>query len=57
MWYNTIPSFVLMDFNVYSMYYLGIKGLDPLISRKKKGDPINVTQPKPMPPIEQLVQN
>jgi len=57
MWYNTVPSFVLMDFNVYSMYYLGIKGLDPLISRKKKGDPINVTQPKPMPPIEQLVQN
>jgi hypothetical protein len=57
MWYNIVPSFVPMDPNVYSMYYLGIKGLYPLISRGKKGDAIDVTQPKLVPPIEQLVQN
>jgi hypothetical protein len=55
MWYNIVPSFVPMDPNVYSMYYLGIKGLYPLISRGKKGDAIDVTQPKLVPPIEQLV--
>jgi hypothetical protein len=57
MWYNTIPSFVPMDPNMYSMYYLGIKGLDPLISGRKKGYATNVIEPKLMPPIEQLVQN
>jgi hypothetical protein len=34
------------------MYYLGIKGLDPLIFGRKKGHPIGVTQLEPMPPIE-----
>jgi len=46
-----------MDPNMYSMYYLGIKGLDPLISRRKKGYAIGVTQPERMPHIEQLVHN
>jgi hypothetical protein len=36
MLYNTIPSFVFMDPNMYAMYYTRIKGLDPLISRRKK---------------------
>jgi hypothetical protein len=43
MWYNTLPSFVPMDFNMYSMYYLGIKGHDPLISRRRKGYAIGDT--------------
>ncbi len=29
MWYNSIPFFVHIDRNVYSMYYLGIKGFHP----------------------------
>ncbi len=36
MWYNIVPSFVPMDLNMYFMYYSGIKGLDPLIFRKRK---------------------
>jgi hypothetical protein len=55
MWYNTIPSFVPMDLNMYSMYYLGIKGLDPLMYGRRKGYAINVIQLKQMPPLEQLV--
>jgi hypothetical protein len=57
MWYNTIPSFVPMDLNMYSMYYSRIKGLDPLNSKIKKGYATSVTQPEPMPPIGQLVHN
>jgi hypothetical protein len=38
------------------MYYSGIKGPEPLIFRRKKGYVIGVTQPKQVPPIEQLVQ-
>jgi hypothetical protein len=34
-----------MDLNVYSMYYLRIEGPNPLISKKKKGDVIDDTQP------------
>jgi hypothetical protein len=34
-----------MDFNMYSMYYPGIKGPNPLIFKKKKGDATGVTQP------------
>jgi hypothetical protein len=45
MWYNVVPSFVPMDFNMYSMYYSRIKGLDPLIFTKKKGYATNVIQP------------
>jgi hypothetical protein len=36
MWYNTIPSFVPMDPNMYSSYYFIIKGLDPLIFGRKE---------------------
>jgi hypothetical protein len=36
MWYNTIASFVPIDPNMYSMYYLGIKGFVPLIFGRKK---------------------
>jgi hypothetical protein len=57
MWYNTIPSFVLMDPNMYSMYYSRIKWPNPLISRRNKGYAVGVTQLKPIPLIEQLVQN
>jgi hypothetical protein len=45
MWYNIVPSFVPMDLNMSSMYYSRIKGLDPLISRRKKGYATGVTQP------------
>jgi hypothetical protein len=37
------------------MYYLGIKGPNPLIFGKKKGDGTNVNYPKLMLPVEQLV--
>jgi hypothetical protein len=52
MWYTTIPSFVPMDPNMHFMYYSGIKGPYPLISRRNKGYATNVTQPKLVPPIE-----
>jgi len=55
MWYNIIPSFVPMDFNMYSMYYSKIKGLDPLISRRKKGFVANVIQPKLMLLVKQFI--
>ncbi len=55
MWYNTVPSFVSMDLNAYSMYYLGIKGHNPLIFGKKKGDASNVIQPEVVVLVEQLV--
>jgi len=55
MLYNTIPYFVPMDSNMYSMYYLGIKGLDPLNFGGKKGNVVGVTQPTPMPPIKEPV--
>ncbi len=44
MWYNTIPSFVPMDFNMYFAYYSRIKGHDPLISRRKERYAIHTTQ-------------
>jgi hypothetical protein len=56
MWYNTIPSFVPMDFHMYSTYYSGIEGHGPLISRRNKRYATNTTQLKSMPPIEQLEQ-
>ncbi len=43
--YNIIPSFVPMDPNMYSKYYLGIKGLVPLTFGRKKGYATSVTQP------------
>ncbi len=56
-WYNSVPSFVLMDPNMYSMHYSKIKGPNPLISRRKKGYVIDVIQLKQVPHVEQLVQN
>jgi len=57
MWYNTIPSFVPMDLNMYSMYYSRINKPNPLLSKRKKGYVVDVTQLKRVPYIEQLVQN
>ncbi len=54
MWYNTVPPFVPVDLNLYSMYYFGIKGLDPLISRRKDINASGIIQTKPMPYVEQL---
>jgi hypothetical protein len=34
-----------MDLNIYLMYYLGIEGLDPLISRRRKENVVGVAQP------------
>jgi hypothetical protein len=36
MWYNIVSYFVFMDFNMYSMYYLGIKGHDDAPSNSLK---------------------
>jgi hypothetical protein len=55
MWYIIVPCFVPMDFNMCYMYFLGIKGLDPLISKRKEGYATNVIQPKLVPLVEQLV--
>jgi hypothetical protein len=57
MWYNTIPPFIPMDPSMYFMYYFGIKGLDPLISKKREKYVVGITQTEPMPPIEQLGKN
>jgi hypothetical protein len=54
MWYNTLPFFVPMDPNMYSMYYVGIKGLDPLIYGRKGRHVVGTIQTKPVPPVEQL---
>jgi len=51
MWY-IVPSFIHMDRNMYSMYYLEIEGLYPLSFRKKKGYVIDVIQLEQVPPIE-----
>ncbi len=56
MWYNTIPSFVPMDFNMCSAYYSRIKGHDPLISRRKERYATNTIGLEPMAHVEQLEQ-
>jgi hypothetical protein len=56
MWYNTVPPFIPMDANRYSMYYFGIKRFDLLIFGRKERPAIDPTQTKLMPPIEQLKQ-
>jgi hypothetical protein len=56
MLYNTIPSFVPMDLNIYFAYYSWIKGHDPLISRRKERYATDITQLKPVPFVEQLEQ-
>jgi hypothetical protein len=43
-----------MDPNMYSMYYFGIKGPNPLISRRKERYASDTTQIKLMPLVEQL---
>ncbi len=52
MWYNIVPSFLLMDFNMYSMYYSIIKGPNPLIFGKRKEYVVNVTQLEQVPHVE-----
>jgi hypothetical protein len=52
MWYNTIPPFIPMVPNMYSMYYFGIKGPDPLISKGMEIYAFDITQAEPVPPIE-----
>jgi len=43
-----------MDPNIYSMYYSKIKGLDPLIFKRKEIYAVGITKAKLVPPIEQL---
>jgi hypothetical protein len=45
-----------MDPNMYSMYYFGIKGPNPLISGRKDKYVLGTTQAELVPPIEQLEQ-
>jgi len=52
MWYITIPPLIPIDPNMYSIYYSGIKGFDPLISRKKEKYASDTTQAQSVPPIE-----
>jgi hypothetical protein len=56
MWYNTLPSFVPVDPNVYSTYYYGIKEFDPLIFGRKEIHVAGTIQLELVPPIEQLEQ-
>jgi hypothetical protein len=53
MWYNTIPSFIPMDPNMYSSYYFGIKGPDPLIFRRKEIHVVGTFQIELVPLVEQ----
>jgi len=41
---------------MYSMYYFGIKGPNPLISGRKDKYVLGTTQAELVPPIEQLEQ-
>jgi hypothetical protein len=52
MWYNTLPPFVPMDPNMYSMYYSRIKGPHPLIYGRKEKYVVGTLQVELMPPIE-----
>jgi hypothetical protein len=56
MWYDTIPPYVPMDFNMYFMYYFGIKGPDLLIFGRREKYAANITQTKPVPHVEQVEQ-
>jgi hypothetical protein len=56
MWYNTTPSFVPIDPNMYFLYYYGIKGLDPLIFGIKERHIVGTIQLKLVPLVEQLEQ-
>jgi hypothetical protein len=54
MWYNIIPPFVPMDLHLYSMYYFGINGLGPLISKRKEIYATDTTQKELVSPVEPL---
>jgi hypothetical protein len=54
MWYNIVPPFVPMDRNMYSMYYFGIKGPNPLIFGRHERYAVGITQSELVPPIEQM---
>jgi hypothetical protein len=52
MWYITIPPFIPMDPNMYSIYYFRIKGFHPLIFGRKDNYASDTTQAKLVPPVE-----
>jgi hypothetical protein len=54
MWYNTIPPFVPMDPNMNTMYYSGIKGLNPLSFGRKEKYVTGTIQIKLVPHVEPL---
>jgi hypothetical protein len=54
MWYNTIPPFIPMDHDMYSMDNSGIKEPNPLISRRRERYATGIAQIELVPPIEQL---
>jgi hypothetical protein len=51
MWYYTIPSFVPMDPNMYSMNYCRIKGPNSLIFGRKERHATGTTQIELMPHV------
>jgi hypothetical protein len=53
MWYNTLPSFIPMDLNMFFLYYSRIKGLDPLIFGRKERHVVGIIQSKLVPLVEQ----
>jgi hypothetical protein len=52
MGFNIVPPFIPMDLNMYFMYYFIIKGLDPLISKRRERYASKTTQVKPVPFVE-----
>jgi len=54
MWYNTIPHFIPMNPNMYSMHNYGIKRLDPFIFGRREKYVAGITQEKLVPLVEQL---
>jgi hypothetical protein len=52
MWYNPVPPFIPIDPNMHSMYYSGIKRLDPLDYGRKEKYPFDITQAKLVPLLE-----
>jgi hypothetical protein len=50
--YNTIPPFIPMDLNMYSMYCSKIKGSNPLIFKRREIYATEITQVELVPPIE-----
>lgn len=50
--YNTLSYFVPMHLNMYPPYYYRIKGLDPLISRRKEQYATSINQLEPVPLVK-----